>query len=106
MGMSGPFQGQNLGRISLAQMLVVQPTALPVSVMHLLTSSYSECESGPDLQTGNQSRHQLHTDVSKTLSKDQEILLPQIRQDQWNPPQGPELHVKAFDPRTDGVRDS
>jgi len=87
-------------------MLVVQPTALLVGVVHLLTSTCSECESGPDLQTGNHSHNQPHTEVSKTLSKDQEILLPQIRQDQWKPPQGPELHVKAFDPRTDGVRDS
>ena len=84
------------------QMLVVQPIALLVGVIHLLTSSCSECGSGPNLQAGNQSC----IDVGKTLPNDQEIPLPQICQDQRKPAQGPEPHVRAFGPRTDDVCDS
>jgi len=104
--MMGLFRGEGLYRMLRVQPLAVRSRMLLVGVMHLVTSSCSECRSGPDLKTGNQSRNQSRTDAGEIDPEDHETPLPPTRQNLQEPLQEPGPHSSSSNTQTDDVRDS
>jgi len=98
--MMGLFQGKNLYRVLRVRPLAVRSRMLRVGVMHLMISSCSECRSGPDLQTGNQSRNQSHTDAGEIDPEEHETLRPPTRQNL----QEPEPHSRSSNTQMGDVR--